>query len=98
MITKKDYYIFVVFFFFYRFLLIYFDLIELKFNNYTELQLIALNDHFIETLWFYSTLPVGNFLINKITLYFYTILDLKYLYFTKCYTWPPKKYRTCYKK
>jgi len=81
MITKKDYYIFVVFFFFYRFLLIYFDLIELKFNNYTELQLIALNDHFIETLWFYSTLPVGNFLINKITLYFYTILDLKYLYF-----------------
>ena len=81
MTTKNDLYIFFVFFFLYRFLLIYFNFIELNFIEFSELQLKALNDHFLETLWFYGTLPLGNFLINKISLLFYSLIEIKYFYF-----------------
>jgi len=82
MITKKNYMFFFVFFFLYRFFLIYFDIVQLNFIDYSALQLKALSNHFIETLWFYGTLPIGNLIINKISIYFIEFIELNVFYYS----------------
>ena len=81
MISKKNIIYFSTLFFLYRFLIIYFNFNELRVPEYSNLQLEALNNNFLETFWFYSSLPLGNFLIIKISSYFSHIMDLKYLFY-----------------
>ena len=81
MISKKNIIYFSTLFFLYRFLIIYFNFNELRVPEYSNLQLEALNNNFLETFWFYSSLPLGNFLIIKISSYFSHIMDLKYFFY-----------------
>ena len=82
MISKKNIIYFFIFFFLYRFSLIYFNFNELRVVQLTSLQLEALNNNFLETLWFFSTLPLGNLLVIKVSSYFSHIIELQYFFYT----------------
>ena len=66
-----NYLISIIFFYYlYRFLVFSIEINEVAHFDLSELQVYALKNHFFETIWFYGTLPLGNFILLKISTFF----------------------------